>query len=277
MSRAALARPERPASRRGRSAVPGEHAPTLGELAPEPWSEADDPATLRRFYQIMGLVFVAAVFAGFSRTYFLKVLTGWPAAPTVVHWHAALFTGWFALFLVQATLIETGRLRWHRRLGVVAVGLAVAMIVLGLTITVRGAREGFTGVFPLPPALPQDAIAFAVQGFFDIGLFASFLAGALWWRRRPDVHKRLMLLATISLLPAALVRIPLPGVSRLMFAFVLALALAVAQPLHDRSTRGRIHPVALWGGLAFVASLPLRVVVGRTDAWHAFMGWLLGL
>lgn len=280
MSTAARGRAELPATRRGRPAARDEHAPIRGELPPEGvplWNDADDAAAVRRFYQSMALAFIATVFAGFARTYFLKSLTGWPASPAVVHWHAALFTGWFVLFLVQATLIDRGRSRSHRRLGVVAVGLAVAMIVLGLTMTVRGAREGFTGVFPLPSGAPQDAIAFAVQGFFDIALFTSFLAGALWWRGRPDVHKRLMLLATISLLPAALVRIPLPGLSRLVLAFVLALAFAIAQPLHDRLTRGRIHPVALWGGLAFVASLPLRVVVGRTDAWHAFMVWLLRL
>lgn len=241
------------------------------------WSEADDAAAAQRFYQAMAVAFIVAVFAGFARTYFLKSLTGWPAAPAVVHWHAALFTGWFVLFFTQATLIATGRPRWHRRLGVASVGLAVTMVVLGLTMTVRGAREGFTGVFPLPPGRPQDAIAFAVQGFFDMGLFTSFLAGALWWRGRPDVHKRLMLLATISLLPAALVRIPLPGLWRLAFAFVIALAFAAAQPLHDRLARGRIHPAGLWGGLVFAASLPLRSVVGRSDAWHAFMGWLLSL
>jgi hypothetical protein len=153
----------------------------------------------------------------------------------------------------------------------------MAMIVLGLTLTVEAAREGFTGVFPPPRGVPLDAISFSVQGFVDMGLFAGFLAAALWWRGRPDVHKRLMLLATISLLPAATIRIPLPGDARPLLALVLALAFVIAQPLHDRLTRGKIHPVGLWGGIVFLASLPLRIVFAGTDAWHAFMGWLLTL
>jgi len=241
------------------------------------WSEAGDDVAAQRFYQGMAVACLAAVFAGFARTYFLKSLTGWPAAPAVLHWHGALFTAWFALFFVQTRLIATGRPQWHRRLGVAAVGLAVAMVALGLVLTVQAAREGFTGVFPPPRGAPLDAISFSVQGFFDMGLFVGFLAPALWWRRRPDVHKRLMLLATISLLPAALVRIPLPGSSRLVLALVLLLAFASAQPIHDRLTRGRIHAVGLWGGLVFVASVPLRVLAGGSDAWHAFMTWLLSL
>ncbi len=243
----------------------------------ELWNAADATATTRRFYQGMAIAMLLAVFAGFARTYFLKSLTGWPPASAVVHWHATLYTGWMVLFFAQATLIATGRPQWHRRLGVAAVGLAVAMVAVGLPMIVQAAREGFMGVFPLPPAVRSaaNAISFSVQGFFDLGLFASFLAAGLWFRGRPDVHKRLMLLATISLLPAALARIPLPGVSRLVFAVLLALAFAAAQPLHDWLTRRRIHPVGLWGGFVFSASLPLRVVAGRTDAWHAFMGWLL--
>jgi hypothetical protein len=243
----------------------------------KPWNVADRDTAAQRFYQGMAIAFLATVFAGFARTYFLKSFTGWPPAPAIMHWHAALFTSWFVLFWAQATLIATDRLQWHRRLGVASVGIAVAMIVLGLTMTVQAAREGFTGVFPPPPGAPLDAISFSVQGFIDMGLFASFLAAALWWRGRPDVHKRLMLLATISLLPAAAIRIPLPGNFRPMLAVVLALAFAIAQPLHDRLTRGKIHPAALWGGLVFLASIPLRVVFAGTGTWHAFMGWLLSL
>lgn len=240
-------------------------------------STREETARTQRFYQVMGIAMLLAVLAGFARTYFLKSLTGWPPAPAIVHWHAALFTGWILLFFAQATLVASGRPHWHRRLGVGAIGLAVAMIAVGLPMTVQAAREGFMGVFPLPAAMRANTnpIAFSVQGFFDVGLFASFLAAALWFRGRPDVHKRLMLLATISLLPAALVRIPLPGIPRLFITLSFGMAFAAAQPLHDRLTRGRIHPAGLWGGLAFLASLLLRVPAGRSDAWQSFMQWLL--
>jgi hypothetical protein len=239
------------------------------------WRASDDLAGTQRFYQYMATAILLAVFVGFARTYFLKSLTGWPPAPAIMHWHGALFTGWMVLFFAQATLIATGRPVWHRRLGVAGIALAVAMIAMGLPMTVQAAREGFTGVIQPPPGVAIDPIAFSVQGFVDLGLFAAFLVAALWWRGRPDLHKRLMLLATISLLPAALARIPLPGNSRLVVALLLAVAFVAAQPLHDRLTRGRIHPVGLWGGIAFLVSLPGRVVLGTSDAWHDFMGWLL--
>ena len=79
-------------------------APTRSEI----WSEDDNAAAAQRFYQGMAIACLAAVFAGFARTYFLKSFTGWPPASGVVHWHAALFTGWFVLFFVQTTLIARG-------------------------------------------------------------------------------------------------------------------------------------------------------------------------
>jgi len=253
----------------------------MSTVAPSPARYRDSPmergTASDRFYRGMAVAFLVAVFAGFSRTYFLKAWTGWPAAPAIVHVHAALFTGWIVLFFVQTSLIPAGRLNWHRRLGVAAAFVAAAMVALGLVVMVESARRGFIGVFPLPRGVPGDAIGFSVQAAFDVSLFAAFLCAGYAFRTRPDVHKRLMLLATISLLPAAIVRIPLPGLTRLAFALVLAIGFAAAQPIHDRLTRGRIHPVGLWGGTLFLVSIPGRIFVGQTDAWRAFMAWLLSL
>jgi uncharacterized membrane protein YozB (DUF420 family) len=242
----------------------------------EPWNHtAHRAATTRRFYQGMAIAFLIAVFAGFARTYFLKPLTGWPPAPAIVHWHAALFTGWMLVFLAQAGLIARGRVIWHRRLGAAAVCLAVAMVAVGLSMTVDSARQGFVGVFPLPPGVPKDPLAYAVQGFFDLALFMAFFVAAIICRNRPDAHRRFMLLATISILPPAVVRIPLPGVSRLLFALALMIAFVAAQAIHDYVTRRRLHPVSVWGGLVLLATLPLRDVVGRSEPWHTFMEWLI--
>jgi len=238
---------------------------------------AERGAASNRFYRGMAVAFLAAIFAGFSRTYFLKTWTGWPGAPTVIHVHAALFTGWMVIFFLQTSLIPAGRADLHRRLGIAAAFVAAGMVALGLALMVASAGRGFVGVFPLPDGITADPIAFAVQAAFDMGLFALFVCAGYAYRTRPDAHKRFMLLATISLLPAAIVRIPLPGVARLAFALVLAIGFAAAQPLHDCFTRGRIHPVGLWGGALFLASIPLRIFVGQTEGWHAFMRWVLSL
>ena len=91
---------------------------------------------------------------------------------------------------------------------------------------------------------------------------------------RRDVHKRLMLLATINLLPAALMRFPL-GSARLPFAFTTVACLLGAGPIFDWSTRRRVHAAYVWGGLLILVSGPLRPIIGNSTAWHSVAQWLV--
>ena len=45
--------------------------------------------------------------------------------------------------------------------------------------------------------------------------------------------------------------------------------------IYDFTTRGRVHPASLWGGLFFIASQVVRLAIGGTGAWLAFAGWLI--
>jgi hypothetical protein len=96
-------------------------------------------------------------------------------------------------------------------------------------------------------------------------------------RRDPQSHKRLMLLATINLLTAAIAR--WPGVLQAgpLAFFGLTDLFIVALAVWDFRTRGRLHPVTLWGGLALIVSQPLRLVASGTEAWLAFARWATGL
>lgn len=88
-------------------------------------------------------------------------------------------------------------------------------------------------------------------------------------RQRPDVHKRLMLLATANLTIPAIARIvnqlsglgivAVPGV---VGAAVLVNVYLVAMIVHDYNSRGRVHPVTLWGGACMRVSEPLRFAIG---------------
>lgn len=92
----------------------------------------------------MAIVASIAIFAGFGRTYYLKSFTGAAALTPLVHVHAAVFTAWVLLFIVQVRLVAGRRLVLHRRLGVATVVLSAVMIVLGVLTVIAGARRGAT-------------------------------------------------------------------------------------------------------------------------------------
>jgi hypothetical protein len=106
--------------------------------------------------------------------------------------------------------------------------------------------------------------------------------------RRPEIHKRLMLLAAISILDAAVARWfltflappgppgPPPVAVTIPPAFVAYLLLVVAM-VHDWRTRGRPHLVYVTGGLGLIAVKLLNLPISETQAWHAFAGGILAM
>jgi uncharacterized membrane protein YozB (DUF420 family) len=232
----------------------------------------------RAFFTTMPVAMAAVVFLGFSRTFFLR--PWFPeakalAAPEAVFYvHGILNTGWMALLIVQALLIRTRRIGLHRQLGIVGVVLAGAIVIVGSGSCLVAAHRpgGFIGV-PIPP------LQFLAEALPDMFLFGLFVGLAIVWRQNTQTHKRLMLLATINLLEAAIARIPLPCITNgpplmarwLSDVFILLLV------IWDLSTRRRLHPATFWGGLLIVASQPLRLMVGETHAWLTFAKWAVGL
>jgi hypothetical protein len=222
----------------------------------------------RVFFGAMAAAAAATVFAGFARSYFLKGLFGTPALPPLLHLHGALFTTWIALFATQTSLVAARRVDVHRKLGVAGAVLAACMPVVGLMAAIASARRGFS-----PPGAPPALIFFVVP-FFDILMFTSLVGTALVLRRRPETHRRLMLLATVSLLTAAIARVPGMREGGLLAFFGLTDAFVIACFIYDRLAHGRVHTAFWAGGLALIASHPLRLAVGGTAAWLAFAGWV---
>ena len=222
----------------------------------------------RRFYTGMALAIALTVFAGFAPTYYLRPWFQSTPLGGLVHLHGLVFTGWVLLFLVQSTLIAAGRTALHRRLGVAGAVLAVLLVVVGTTTAIAGASRGAG-----PPGVPP--LVFLAVPFFDMVVFTGLAAVGLWHRRRADIHKRLMTLATIALLGAPIARLPfgarmigLPGV------FALADLFLVACIAYDLTTLRRVHPATIWGGLAIVVSQPLRLAISGTGLWLGFARWL---
>lgn len=218
-------------------------------------------------FLVLAAVALVVVFLGFG----LEFIGGSPRptrplTPLVVT-HAIAFAGWVVLFGVQTSLVATSRTAVHQRLGVAAAGLAVVILALGLATSIHGARTGWA---PIPGV---DPLIFLSISFHDLVAFAVLAGAGLYWRRRPDVHKRFMWLATATLTYPAVTRIPhVRGHTPLIFG-VFAAMLLIA-PVTEWVTRGRVHRVSAYGGAALFLSLPLRLIIGRTAWWHAFAAWL---
>src|SRR6185369_13321246 len=166
----------------------------------------------RAFYSGMSVAVLATVFRGFARSYFLRGhYFSTPLAP-IGKVHGALFVAWTVLFLVQTVLIAQRRTSLHRRLGVLGAVLAGAMVIAGTSIAIASLRYNFA-------AGNVAALSFFAMPMGDMLVFVILVAAGLACRRRSETHKRLMLLATISILDAAVARWPLAIMAKGAVAF----------------------------------------------------------
>jgi hypothetical protein len=215
----------------------------------------------------MAVVMLATVVVGFANSETHRVGTGGPPLALYVVAHAVLFASWFVIFLVQTTLVATGRLAVHRRLGYVAAAAAAIMTVTGPWLAVSAARRG---------TLPGDGLAFMLVMIVDVVGFAIFVGLAIYYRKSSETHKRFMLLGTISMLGPAVSRWPFVTTHGALVIPVF-LGFLLAAPGRDLLAHRRVHPVSLWGGLALFASGPLRFAIAQSAAWHHFARRLIGL
>lgn len=224
----------------------------------------------RLFYTGMSVAFVITVFAGFSRTYFLRPYFETRPLIPLLHLHGFVFASWLALFLTQTTLVAARRTNIHRRLGIAGAVIATLMVIIGTTTAIIRAK-----VVDVPPGSPSP-LAFLTIPLGDMLVFAIMVAAAFYFRRRTDVHKRLMLLATISILPAAVARLPFAFIQQFgpLAFFGLSDLFIVPLLIYDFVTRGRPHRATVLGGSLIVLSHPLRLVIGNTHAWMVFAAWL---
>ena len=223
-----------------------------------------------RFYPTMAALALLTVFVGMAPTFFLQAHSDRPGIRPFVLLHVVVFSVWMVLFFVQASLIAAHRTDLHRRLGMVGIALIGAMLALGIVTGIEGARNGWNPGGPF-----RDSLAFFVVAFRDMVNFGGFAAAGIYYRRRPDVHRRLMLLATTGgLLWPAITRIqPIQGRLPLMYAVLIAFL--AASPVRDLIMHRRANRVDVVGALIILATFPLGVVIGNSDRWHDFAAWLI--
>jgi hypothetical protein len=217
----------------------------------------------RRFHVGMSIALLLTAFAGFAPSYYLRSLSDRPPLGALLHVHGLVFTSWLVLLFTQSALVSARRVDLHRRLGIAGALIAATMVPLGFMAALEAGRSWLvTGKQPL---------GFVIFPLGQILMFAVFVGAALWKRRTKEVHRRLILLASITTITAALARI----VVHPLLALALSALFIVAGMVHDWRTQRRVHPVYIWGGLVFVLSGPLRFAIARTAACEHLACWLV--
>jgi hypothetical protein len=219
----------------------------------------------------LAFLMAAIAVAGFWRTYFHALFTGQSRAEWLVHGHAVIFMGWIGLVALQAYLAITGRTALHVKIGKFGMAYGAALVVSGLgfslvkfsrLVAARGV-DGVPGHFLVP--------------LVDMTTFSIFLAGAWFTRKRPESHRRFILLATNALLIAAVGRM-FGGTASVAARDVIPFLLLWLSPLwiamvYDWVRHRTVHKVYVFGAFLLIA-LRYRQLLRETDGWMAISHWL---
>ena len=215
------------------------------------------------FYVGLSALMIAIVIVGFWQTYFGPMLRGQVARPAVIQVHGIIFVGWMALLMAQVVFAARGRVQLHRIVGRYGIAYGWLVVAIGLVVgpaaAVMHVRSG--------EWTRDQGAGFLLTTFGDMVLFGSCFAGAVAYRGRPEVHKRLMVAATVALLFAAVGRMTFID-SRPLLGVVWLSPLLIGMA-HDWITCRRLHPVYLLATVGlFVGGT--RILFEQSAAWLRF-------
>lgn len=228
------------------------------------------------FFQGMAILFLVLTLIGFAPTFFLRSLTDAPALPFRFHIHGFFTTGWVVLFLVQAFLIANRKTGFHRRMGVFGAFVALGVLFSGLAILYYVAAG-----YPENGTELGQVSALVWGNLAGLAVYAIFVGSGIIYRSNPKAHKRLMLLATLSMMGQPLVRIGHSDLFRLSDSIIVndavyglggILVLFSFVVIHDILTLKRLHPAVAWGiplqlGLTILTGL----VIANSEFGHSLI------
>lgn len=224
--------------------------------------------TDRIFFPCMVGLLIGTVVLGFAHTYYLAGILQAPLASRILHIHGVIFSSWMLLLLVQTTLVSAHRVNVHRLIGVAGFFLAALIVIFGTLAAADSlARQGDHAT--------SQILSFSITPFTDMLLFAVLGGGAFRARSNPSAHKRLIVLATIALMRAAIFRWPFAfvfhnQVRALLISYLFVMVLAA----YDLGSIHRIHRATQWGVSLLVLVHLIRIPIGQTESWHAFARWV---
>ncbi len=243
---------------------------------------APSPRPARYFHSVAAVALIALMVTGFQRFFFAgraypdRELT--PAIRTLIILHGTAMSIWMLVFLAQSTLILSGKKRLHMRIGTIAAFLAAAIVVLGLKLGVEAARVKPPGTL-VAGLDPKQFMAIPV---INVLLFAGFVTAGVLYRRRPAVHRAMMLLGTVAALAAAMARID--ALSDLYAGtvweriwgpyFMTVLLVVLLFGFKCLFTRSFDRAYAI-GGVVLALGFAANVQLATTSAWDSVAGALL--
>jgi hypothetical protein len=224
----------------------------------------------RYFYFAMSLLLAAIVVSGFKRTVNDNLFHPAVPRPFILWIHASAFAGWVIFFICQSTLVRVHKVSWHRAIGWFGAGLATVMVPLGVTTAIVMAR------FNTVQLHQKGADAFLSIPFYDMLAFGVCIALAIYWRTKPELHRRLIFIATCGLMDAAVARFDYIFNNNLFFwCLDLLILLGVGRDLLvDR----RVHKVYVYALplLIVCQSLSLYMWRGNPSWWQAITHVIMG-
>ena len=214
------------------------------------------------FYFGMALLIAAIVIYGFSHTVEKNLIHAVPRRPLLLYVHAVVFSAWLAFFICQSLLIRARNVRLHRTMGWFGCALGSAVCVIGIWVAIVMSR------FRIAHFAGKGAVQNLGLSFYDIAAFTVAFVLAIMWRKRPEYHRRLMLLATIALTSAAFGRFP-PWILPAHWFFIGVDLLVVLGALRDFLVGRRVHRVYLIGLPVFVLcqTAVMYILVTNSSDW----------
>jgi len=222
----------------------------------------------RRYYLIAAAAIIIVVLAGFSIDF--DLMFDMSSLTFLVRAHGLVMFCWVGVFFTQVFLVAQRRVDLHRRLGIFGAALALLLVIVGTYTAIVAARLGGDH---LPPGMP--VIPFLSSSLLLLLAFAVLVGTGLAMRRRPDIHKRLILLGTVALLDAALARFIGAythwSITPMAARNLLVLTCIAVDTLRYR----RLHPAFVAGGLLLLAQPYVSMWLAGTSAWIHFAKWVL--
>ena len=220
------------------------------------------------FYCFMSVFVAVIVFSGFSFTVNKNLIHPAMQRPWILWVHGIVFSGWLLFFILQSALVRARSVRWHRNVGWFGALLGASIFFLGIETTLTMAR------FYLHQ-LHRNEAQFLIVPFWDISCFGACFALAIAWRKKPEHHRRMMLLATCALSAAGWGRLPYFSTGGFYAGVDFFILLGLVR---DLIVNGRIHSVYKVGLPIFAAgqAFALFVVITRPEWWARFALGIVG-
>lgn len=217
----------------------------------------------RWFFVCIAVVLLVIVAVGFARSFYLRSVFGAAHAtilPAYIVVHGIILTLWFLLFLCQTLLASSGRVRLHRSLGIAGVVLAGLLFVVSMLVVVR--------------SVVRETALVVIGDMTLLILFAVLITASVRFRRKPEVHKRLMTVASISIVAPAIARWPGAQAMLPLSVVLPQLGLFGAQVIHDLRLSRRVHPATAWGVASYILAVGITIPLASSRLGHTLVNAL---